>query len=98
MAQFSVNSYSVEQIINWIRSKEIAIPEIQRPFVWDGKKVRDLIDSLYKGFPIGYIVTWKNPNIKLKDGTISQGKKILIDGQQRVTALQTAIIIIRRRE
>lgn len=75
MAQFSVNSYSVEQIINWIRSKEIAIPEIQRPFVWDGKKVRDLIDSLYKGFPIGYIVTWKNPNIKLKDGTISQGKK-----------------------
>lgn len=91
MAQFSVNSYSVEQIINWIRSKEIAIPEIQRPFVWDGKKVRDLIDSLYKGFPIGYIVTWKNPNIKLKDGTISQGKKILIDGQQRVTALQTAI-------
>ncbi len=43
MAQFSVNSYSVEQIINWIRSKEIAIPEIQRPFVWDGKKVRDLI-------------------------------------------------------
>lgn len=55
------------------------------------KKVRDLIDSLYKGFPIGYIVTWKNPNIKLKDGTISQGKKILIDGQQRVTALQTAI-------
>lgn len=45
MAQFSVNSYSVEQIINWIRSKEIAIPEIQRPFVWDGKKVRDLIDS-----------------------------------------------------
>lgn len=59
MAQFSVNSYSVEQIINWIRSKEIAIPEIQRPFVWDGKKVRDLIDSLYKGFPIGYIVTWK---------------------------------------
>lgn len=52
MAQFSVNSYSVEQIINWIRSKEIAIPEIQRPFVWDGKKVRDLIDSLYKGFPL----------------------------------------------
>ena len=80
MAQFSVNSYSVEQIINWIRSKEIAIPEIQRPFVWDGKKVRDLIDSLYKGFPIGYIVTWKNPNIKLKDGTISQGKKIFLTG------------------
>lgn len=91
MAQFSVNSYSVEQIISWIKAKEIAIPEIQRPFVWDATKVRDLIDSLYKGFPVGYIITWKNPDIKLKDGTISQGKKILIDGQQRVTALQTAI-------
>ena len=53
--------------------------------------MRDLLDSLYKGFPIGYIIVWKNPDVRLKDGTISIGKKILIDGQQRVTALQAAI-------
>lgn len=73
-------------------NKEIAIPEIQRPFVWDAAKVRDLIDSLYQGYPIGYIVTWQNPDVKLKDGTTSSGKKILIDGQQRVTALTAAIL------
>ena len=91
MAQFNVYSISVESIISWIKSGEIAIPEIQRPFVWDSPKVRDLLDSLYKGFPVGYIIVWKNPDIRLKDGTVSTGKKILIDGQQRVTALQAAI-------
>ena len=91
MAQFNVYSTSVESIISWIKSGEIVIPEIQRPFVWDSPKVRDLLDSLYKGFPVGYIIVWKNPDIRLKDGTVSTGKKILIDGQQRVTALQAAI-------
>ena len=91
MAQFDVYSTSVQNIISWIKSGEVAIPEIQRPFVWDSTKVRDLLDSLYKGFPVGYIIVWKNPDVRLKDGTISIGKKILIDGQQRVTALQAAI-------
>ena len=92
MAQFVVNSTSVENIISSIKEGEIAIPEIQRPFVWDGAQVRDLMDSLYKGFPVGYIIVWKNPDIKLKDGSMSSGKKILIDGQQRVTAVQAAIV------
>ena len=92
MAQFVVNSTSVENIISSIKEGEIAIPEIQRPFVWDGAKVRDMMDSLDKGFPVGYIIVWKNPDIKLKNGTISSGKKILIDGQQRVTAVQAAIV------
>ena len=91
MAQFDVYSTSVENIIGWIKSGEVAIPEIQRPFVWDATKVRDLLDSLYRGFPVGYIIVWKNPDIKLKDGRLSAGKKILIDGQQRITALQAAI-------
>ena len=86
MAQFDVNSTSVENIISSIKAGEIAIPEIQRPFVWDASKVRDLMDSLYKGFPVGYIIVWKNPDIRLKDGKVSSGKKILIDGQQRITA------------
>ncbi len=92
MAQYEVNNSSIQTLLSWIRSGEIAIPEIQRPFVWDSTKVRDLIDSLYSGFPVGYIIVWKNPDIRLKDGTISSGKKILIDGQQRITALQAAIV------
>lgn len=91
MAKYSVNNYSVENIISWISSGEIAIPEMQRPFVWDISKVRDLIDSLYQGYPVGYIIIWKNPDVKLKNGTFSVGKKIVIDGQQRITALTAAI-------
>ncbi len=92
MPQFEVNSRSVEKIISDIKAGEIAIPEIQRPFVWDDSKVRDLMDSLYKGFPVGYIIVWKNPDIRLKDGKISFGKQILIDGQQRITAIQAAVV------
>ena len=92
VAQYEVNNTSIQTLLAWIRGGEIAIPEIQRPFVWDFTKVRDLIDSLYAGFPVGYIIVWKNPDIRLKDGTISHGKKILIDGQQRITALQAAIV------
>ena len=89
--KYNPNSLSVSAILGLIASGDIAIPEIQRPFVWKKTQVRDLLDSLYKGYPTGYLIIWKNPNVKLKDGKISSGKKILIDGQQRVTALMTAI-------
>lgn len=92
MPQYEVNTTSVETLLSWIRSKEIAIPEIQRPFVWDSTKVRDLIDSLYKGFPVGYIIIWRSPDVRTKSGQTAEGKKILIDGQQRITALQAAIV------
>ncbi len=89
--KFTTTSMTISAILGLIKANDIAIPEIQRPFVWKSKQVRDLIDSLYKGYPVGYIIMWKNPNVKLKDGTISSGKKVLIDGQQRITALMTAI-------
>ena len=92
MQKYTVNQYLIENILSWVTSGEIAIPEIQRPFVWDSSKVRDLMDSLYQGFPIGYVIAWKNPNVKLKDGTLSEGKKVLIDGQQRITALTAGIL------
>lgn len=92
MQKYSVNQQLIETVLAWVKSGEIAIPEIQRPFVWDSSKVRDLLDSLYQGYPIGYVIAWKNPNVRLKDGTLSEGKKILIDGQQRVTALTAAIL------
>lgn len=89
--KYSNYPLSISAILGLIEANDIAIPEIQRPFVWRRTQVRDLIDSLYKGYPTGYIILWKNPNVKLKDGTISSGKKVLIDGQQRITALMTAI-------
>ncbi len=92
MQKYSVNQQLIETLLVWVKSGEIAIPEIQRPFVWDSSKVRDLMDSLYQGYPVGYVIAWKNPNIRLKDGSLSEGKKILIDGQQRVTALTAAIL------
>lgn len=94
MAQqiYSVTPQSIEAILTWVKSGEIAIPEIQRPFVWENTKVRDLLDSLYRGFPVGYLITWRNPNVKLKDGTLSFGKRVLIDGQQRVTALMASLL------
>lgn len=92
MQKYSVNQHLIETVLAWVNSGEIAIPEIQRPFVWDSSKVRDLMDSLYQGYPIGYVIAWRNPNVRLKDGSLSEGKKILIDGQQRVTALTAAIL------
>ena len=90
--KYSVNQQPVQIILSWINSGEIAIPEIQRPFVWSTTKVRDFIDSLYQGYPVGYIIAWRNPDVRLKDGTKSSGKRILIDGQQRVTALLAALL------
>ncbi|MBR5238772.1 MAG: DUF262 domain-containing protein [Paludibacteraceae bacterium] len=89
--KFTNTTLTIKALLGLIEAKDIAIPEIQRPFVWKSTQVRDLIDSLYKGYPTGYIILWRNPNIKLKDGTVSSGKKVIIDGQQRITALMTAI-------
>ncbi len=88
---YSVTTYSVQAILGLIDSEDIAIPEIQRPFVWDSTKVRDLVDSLYNGYPTGYLITWKNPDVKIKGGGTAEGKTVLIDGQQRVTALMAAL-------
>lgn len=89
--KYSVAQYSVDNILGFINSGEISIPEIQRPFVWKPKNVRDLVDSLYNGYPTGYLIIWQNPTVRLKDGREAGGTKILIDGQQRVTALMTAL-------
>ena len=90
--RYSVNQHPVQTLLTWIESDEIAIPEIQRPFVWNAAKVRDFIDSLYFGYPVGYLIAWRNPSVRLKDGSESAGKRILIDGQQRVTALLAAML------
>ncbi|MGM9753139.1 MAG: DUF262 domain-containing protein [Candidatus Cryptobacteroides sp.] len=90
--KYTVSNIPIETLLGYIKSGEIAIPEIQRPFVWKPRQVRDLIDSLYTGYPTGYLIISQNPDMRLKDGTLSVGKKIMIDGQQRTTALMTAIV------
>lgn len=90
--RYSVTPHPIETLLIWVKSGEIAIPEIQRPFVWEATKVRNLLDSLYQGYPIGYLISWRNPTVRLKDGTSSAGKRVLIDGQQRVTALMASIL------
>jgi hypothetical protein len=90
--RYSVTPHPIETLLTWVKSGEIAIPEIQRPFVWEPKKVRNLLDSLYQGYPVGYLISWRNPTVKLKDGTPSAGKRVLIDGQQRITALMAGIL------
>ena len=89
--KFTLMQYSVSAILGLIAAEDFVIPEIQRPFVWKRSQVRDLMDSLYQGYPTGYIITWKNPDVRTKDGGRSNGKKVLIDGQQRITALMAAI-------
>jgi len=90
--RYSVTQPHIETLFSWIKTGEVAIPEIQRPFVWNAVKVRNFLDSLFQGYPVGYLIAWRNPDVKLKDGSSSSGKRILIDGQQRVTALMAALL------
>ncbi|WP_205774427.1 GmrSD restriction endonuclease domain-containing protein [Alkalicoccus luteus] len=62
LSNYQVNNTSVNILLNWIEEGIVAIPEIQRPFVWKATKVRDLLDSLYNDYPVGYIITWQNPD------------------------------------
>ncbi|TQJ35609.1 GmrSD restriction endonuclease domain-containing protein [Arthrobacter sp. SLBN-122] len=92
MAKYTVQQQQVDTLLGWVRSGQVAIPEMQRPFVWNSTKVRDLMDSLYNGFPIGYLITWQSLDVGLKDGSKSNFKQILIDGQQRITAMTAALV------
>lgn len=89
--KFTLMQYSISAILGLVEAEDFVIPEIQRPFVWKRSQVRDLVDSLFNGYPTGYIITWKNPDVQTKDGGRANGKKVLIDGQQRVTALMASI-------
>ena len=65
-AKHSVNQHPIYIVLAWIAQGAIAIPEIQRPFVWSKTRVRDLMDSLLRGFPVGYLIAWKNPKYLIR--------------------------------
>ncbi|WP_404372271.1 DUF262 domain-containing protein [Kytococcus sedentarius] len=89
--KYKVTQTAIAQLLEDVRRDQIAIPELQRPFVWKSTQVRDLLDSLYKGYPVGYLITWQSVGAKLKGGTVAAHQQILIDGQQRITALRAAV-------
>ena len=90
-ARYRLTKVSISDILSDIRRDSLAIPDMQRPFVWDSARVRDLIDSLYRGYPIGYIILWNNPDAMVREGGTASGRSSLIDGQQRIMAIATAI-------
>jgi len=92
VSKYGVSQQPVSQLLTAVESGQIAIPELQRPFVWKSPKVRDLLDSLYQGYPVGYLITWQSIGAALKGGAAAGFQQILIDGQQRVTALRAAVL------
>lgn len=89
---FKDTTYSVQLLIEDIGRGEVALPDIQRPFVWQATKVRDLFDSMYRGFPVGYLLFWETGadagarQIGAADRP-SVPRLLIVDGQQRLTSL-----------
>lgn len=94
--QFTQVTYTLSNLIDSIEMGSIGLPEIQRPFVWKTTKVRDLFDSMYRGFPVGFLLFWQNvlePQAK-QIGTAGKQltpSMLVVDGQQRLTSLYTVM-------
>ena len=90
---FKAVDYDLASLLNYIDIGDIGLPDIQRPFVWSNAKVRDLFDSMYKGFPVGYFLFWENGNAQGAKNIGVSGKqrsapaRLIVDGQQRLTSL-----------
>ena len=74
--RYSVTPHPIDTILTWVKSEEIPIPEIQRPFVWEATKVRNLLDSLYQGYLVGYLTAWRNRTVGLNNGRQFMAQKI----------------------
>ena len=88
----------VSDLLSDVKNGRIGLPDLQRPFVWKDNKVRELLDSMMKGYPIGYIMLWSSPDDYENTGHIGKNEKVykrpddlVIDGQQRLTALLAAM-------
>lgn len=93
---FKEVNYSLAKLIEDIDVGEIGLPDIQRPFVWTKAKVRDLFDSMYSGFPVGYLLFWANAGANGArqigaDGKQSVPRLLIVDGQQRLTSLYAVL-------
>ena len=85
--------YDLAGLLHYLDIGDIGLPDIQRPFVWKNAKVRDLFDSMYRGFPVGYLLFWENTQtngakqIGVGDKPHPVASRLIVDGQQRLTAL-----------
>ncbi len=87
-------NYSLGGLLSKVRLGEIALPDMQRPFVWSNARVRDLFDSMYKGFPVGCLLFWSTGAEGRQIGTDdkqSAPSLLIVDGQQRLTSLYAVI-------
>ncbi|MHA6766939.1 GmrSD restriction endonuclease domain-containing protein [Sphingobium ummariense] len=89
---------SVEELVGMVERGELRLPEMQRQYVWRSPRVRDLMDSLYRGYPSGAILLWETDEaVPLQDMAIAQAEnpyaatRLLLDGQQRLTSLSAII-------
>ena len=93
---FKEIGYPLSRLIEDIERGEIGLPDIQRPFIWSAAKVRDLFDSMYQGFPVGYLLFWANglANGHKQIGTdtkLTIPRLLIVDGQQRLTSLYSVL-------
>ena len=92
---FKQVGYSLENLLAYIEQGDIGLPDIQRPFVWPAAKVRDLFDSMYRGYPVGYLLFWDNANGGARtigtDGKAHAPNRLIVDGQQRLTSLYAVL-------
>ena len=90
---YSVTEFTINHLIEKIDSGELGLPELQRPFIWSDSKVRDLFDSMMRGYPIGYLMLWESPALDKKKyigieaHANGEPRDVIIDGQQRLTSL-----------
>jgi len=89
---------SVEELVGMIERGELRLPEMQRRFVWRSTRVRDLLDSLYRGYPSGAILLWETDEpVPQQEFAVDQQRNpyqstcLLLDGQQRLTSLSAVI-------
>lgn len=93
---FTKVDYDLNALVKYIGLGDIGLPDIQRPFVWKNAKVRDLFDSMYKGYPVGYLLFWQN-SVREDTRVIGTDSKqkpprlMIVDGQQRLTSLYAVV-------
>ena len=95
-AKFGHHPWTVEELVSGVDKGTIRLPDIQRPFVWPNAKVRDLIDSMYRGYPVGELMFWANRDIEHtraigSDSKSQDASMQVVDGQQRMTSLYAVI-------
>src|SRR4029079_1858027 len=93
---FETGQRSIASLISDVERQVIALPDLQRPFVWEDTKVRDLLDSLFVGFPVGTVVLWhtgeqRDARTVGRIAEAGRANALVIDGQQRLTSLFAVI-------